>query len=373
MVSSKVSFQEAKAAVELHGSNRKAAAALGVGETTVRRALARGPGSEPEEDLVLDPGHHLVRRSRYRRTAEGGEWLISEKVGPSDPASIRELFEDMAKELTLALDPVPVPKAATNSQLLNLYVVSDFHFGALALKREGGADWNMKIALETLKRVYGEMLLRSPDAEVGVVCQLGDFLHFDGFDAVTPTSKHLLDASTTYSEMSRVAVHALVWMIRETLKKHQKVHVICAEGNHDIASSQMMRVWLNVLFGDDPRVMIDDSDVPYYAYEWGKTGLFFHHGHLCKPEKLASVAAAMFREMWGRCPHMVAHCGDKHHFLRGKDDNGMMVIQHPTLAAKDRYSSRHAWFSERAAYSYTYTKDHGEAGYVRVTPEMVGC
>lgn len=372
MVSSKVSFQEAKAAVELHGSNRKAAAALGVGETTVRRALARGPGSEPEEDLVLDPGHHLVRRSRYRRTAEGGEWLISEKVGPSDPASIRELFEDMAKELVTALAPSMPPVTRRVDNVLNLYTITDFHFGALALKREGGADWNMKVALETLKRVYGQMLRQAPDAETAVIAQLGDFLHFDGFDAVTPTNKHLLDASTTYTEMSRVAVHALVWMIQEALKKHNHVHVICAEGNHDIASSQMMRTWLKVLFEDEPRVTIEDSDLPYYAFQWGKTGLVFHHGHLCKPEKLAQVAAATFREMWGQCPFMYGHMGDKHHFLQGRDENGMLVTQHATLAARDRYASRHAWFAMRAAYCHSYTKEYGEAGYLRVTPEMVG-
>lgn len=371
MISPKVSFQDATAAVELHGSNRQAAKALGVGETTIRRALARGPDGN-EDETVLDDGHQLVRRSRYRRTAEGGEWLITEKAGASDPITIRKLFADMAKEFTFALAPVPVHRRDTNAELLNVYTITDFHFGALALEREGGADWNMKVALETLKRVYAAMLDQAPAADTAVVAQLGDFLHFDSLLPLTPTSGHVLDASTTYNEMSRVATHAMVWLIQEALKKHKHVHVICAEGNHDIVSSKMMQTWLGVLFADDPRVTIDESDAPYYAYQWGKTGLVWHHGHLCKPEKLPSIAAAMFRTMWGECPFMYGHMGDKHHFLQGKDDSGMLVTQHATLAARDRYTSRHGWFSMRAAYCHSYTKQHGEAGYVRVTPEMVG-
>ena len=121
------------------------------------------------------------------------------------------------------------------------------------------------------------------------------------------------------------------------------------------------------------RVTIEQSQTPYYAFEWGKTGLVWHHGHLTRPEKLPSVAAAMFREMWGRCPKMYGHMGDRHHFLKGKDENGMTVLQHPTLTARDSYTSRHAWFSERAAMVHTYSKQWGEVGHLLVTPEMVGC
>jgi hypothetical protein len=370
MIQSKVSFQDAFDAVQKHGSRRAAAKELGVDEKTVRRALKR----VTENPDITDPDHQIVRRSRLQKTPDGIEWVITERAKGQNPNTVRDIYAAIGREYLTPYPLITAPDPAkVRADLLNVYTITDFHLGMLALKREGGADWNMEIAEKTLRLVYGDMLKKAPDADTCVVAQLGDLLHWDGLLALTPTSGHVLDASTRFPELCRVAGKLMVWLVTEALKKHQHVHVLAVEGNHDLASSAWLRTMLGILFEDNPRVTIDESQVPYYAYEWGNTGLVWHHGHLTRPEKMASVSAAMFREMWGRCKFMHASMGDKHHFMKGKDDNGMTVIQHPTLTARDSYTSRHGWFSERAASAYTYSKQWGEVGYVRVTPEMVGC
>jgi hypothetical protein len=370
MISSKVSFQDAFDAVQKFGSRRAAAKELGVDEKTVRRALKR----VTENPDITDPDHQIVRRSRLQKTPDGIEWVITERAKGQNPNTVRDIYKAIADEYLRPLPLIEAPAAPlSGDDLLNVYTITDFHLGAMALKREGGADWDMDIAEKTLRRVYRAMLDQAPNTHTCVVAQLGDLLHWDGLAALTPTSGHLLDASTRFPELCRVAGKLMVWLVREALKKHQHVHVLAAEGNHDLASSAWLRTLLGLMFEDNPRVTVDESQVPYYAYEWGKTGLVWHHGHLTRPEKLASVAASMFREMWGRCPHMYGHMGDKHHFQKGKDDNGMTVLQHTTLTARDSYTSRHGWFSERAASAYTYSKQWGEVGFVRVTPDMVGC
>ena len=73
--------------------------------------------------------------------------------------------------------------------------------------------------------------------------------------------------------------------------------------------------------------------------------------------------------MWGQTKYRYAHCGHLHHQLV-KEDFGMTVTQHRTLAARDAYASRDGWFAERKASLTTYHKEFGEVGNIHLTPEM---
>jgi hypothetical protein len=53
------------------------------------------------------------------------------------------------------------------------------------------------------------------------------------------------------------------------LAKHKNVHVILAEGNHDMASSVWLRTMFKALYENEPRITVDDSALPYYAHEFG--------------------------------------------------------------------------------------------------------
>ena len=84
----------------------------------------------------------------------------------------------------------------------------------------------------------------APDAETGILAQLGDFLHWDGMDAVTPVSRHLLDADTRFQKVVRVSIRCLRRIIALMLKKYQKLHLVMADANHDPASG----AWLREMF-----------------------------------------------------------------------------------------------------------------------------
>ena len=55
----------------------------------------------------------------------------------------------------------------------------------------GMSIWRGRYSWTQYKMIQG-----SPKSEVGVLCQLDDFLHWDGMLAITPTSSHILDADT---------------------------------------------------------------------------------------------------------------------------------------------------------------------------------
>lgn len=260
--------------------------------------------------------------------------------------------------------------AKTAADLCNVYVLTDFHLGMLAWHEETGADWDTDIAERMLVDWFSAAIAQAPASEFAVFAQLGDFLHWDGMDAVTPASKHLLDADTRFQKLVRVAIRAVRRVIGMLLAKHQRVHVLMAEGNHDPASSIWLREWLHATFEDEPRITVDRSPDPYYCVEHGLTALFFHHGHKRKPSNIDTVFAAKFREVFGRTKHAYAHMGHLHH-IDVKETNLMVVEQHRTLAAPDAYASRGGWMSGRDAVVVTYSKQHGEVSRCRVSSKMI--
>ena len=296
------------------------------------------------------------------------QWVKTDRAQDAQLLALEEAFAGMSERLP-RVKPRRAPEHV-NDDLANLYVLTDYHLGMLAWGEETGADWDLQIAEQLMVEWFQAAIATSPAAELGILAQLGDFLHWDGIEAVTPTSKHLLDADTRFQKLVRVAIRVLRHVIDMLLEKHGRVHVIMAEGNHDIASSIWLREWLAAIYELEPRVTIDTNPDPYYCVEHGYTSLFFHHGHKKKMEQVADVFAAKFREVFGRTKHSYAHTGHLHHDKR-IESNLMIVEQHRTLAAPDAHASRGGWISGRDAKVITYHKRYGEVGRVIISPDMV--
>jgi hypothetical protein len=259
---------------------------------------------------------------------------------------------------------------AFEDDLCTVYTITDYHMGQLSWGQEAGEDWDLDKAEKLLLKWFQKAIYQSPDSNTAIFAQIGDFLHWDGMDAVTPTSKHILDADTRFPKLVGVVIRVIRQAIQMLLRKHKNVHIIMAEGNHDIASS----VWLRALFAekyaDEPRVSVDNTHTPYYAFEWGETSLFWHHGHKKKIAGVSQVFASQYREIFGRTKYSYGHVGHLHH-AELKEDNLMIIEQHPTLAAKDAHSARGGYYSQRGANVITYHKSFGEVSRLTIRPEAV--
>jgi hypothetical protein len=246
-----------------------------------------------------------------------------------------------------------------DADLASLYTLTDCHVGMLAWGREAGEPWDLDIAEHVLSQTLIAAIDAAPASRVGLVNQLGDFLHFDSMMPVTPTSKHVLDADSRYQKMVEVAVRILRRVVEHALRKHQEVRVLMHEGNHDPAGSVWLRVLFAALYEGNPRVTVESSPLPYVVYRLGKTLLGFHHGHLAKKDSLPLLFAARFAREWGETTKRYIHVGH-YHSVDEKEHPGAKVIQHPTLAAADAYAARGGWLSERQATQITYHREYGE-------------
>jgi hypothetical protein len=375
----KLTPKQLQEAVDLnaeHGA-KSAAASLGLKYSAFRSRLmeARACGYKskvaeiirdqqgeagPLREMFAAPNGYFVKGTSTLLDEHGqarAQWVKT----AVDADKFRAMVDAACRVAAEAFKPVskiPAP-VTTQKDLATLYTLTDSHVGMLAWGVEAGEPWDLAIAERVLTDTLVTMIDAAPASELGIVNQLGDFLHFDSMSPVTPTSGHILDADSRYQKVVEVAVRILRRVVEHALQKHARVQVYMHEGNHDMTGSIWLRVMFAALYEKNPRVTVERSPLPYVALQWGKTFLGFHHGHMAKKNSLPLLFAAKFPQIWGQTAKRYIHVGH-YHSVDEKEHPGVKVQQHPTLAAADAYASRGGWISERQAMSVTYHKERGE-------------
>ena len=303
----------------------------------------------------------IIKGKSTLKDADGNlvmEWTKTEVDKETRLKAAREAVQALIEDIK-PVKPREYKMPIVESELINQYTLTDFHLGMMAWGEETGADWDLKIAEEVLLNYFRYAITNSPFASTCIFAQLGDFLHWDGILAVTPQSKHVLDADTRFSKLVRIAIRVSRQVINMLLDKYKTVNVIMAEGNHDESSSIWLREMFSAFYENEPRVIIDTSPDPYYCVEWGDTVLFYHHGHKRNLNNIDTVFTAKFKEQFGKSKNVYAHTGHLHN-MQVKETNLMIIEQHRTLAARDAYASRGGWMSGRDSKVITYHKRFGE-------------
>jgi hypothetical protein len=370
--------REVLEAIDRLGSARAASIELGMNiggasETylAVKKKAAKR-GYAPEHDFTRPVPDGFVAKgvsTYYNKEGKpSGQWVKASLSHQALVDAMREAIDGFKDEIPPAVSVVA--PAASDEHLCNLYTFTDYHLGMLAWHKEGGSDWNISIAEKTILAALIQMVNQSPTAHTAVLNIQGDFLHTDGKTPVTPASKHVLDADSRFSNIRRSAIRIIRSLVAICLQRHQEVRLIIAEGNHDEESAGWLSDLFSVHYEEEPRVTVSDSVLPFYVFEWGTTMLGVHHGHKVKNESLPLLFAAQFPQAWGRTTRREIHCGHRHH-RDEKEYNGVTVVQHPTLAARDAYAARGGWIADRAAWAITYHKKYGAVGRVMITTEML--
>lgn len=319
-------------------------------------AVPEGHAVKAESALVSGDGQLI---QRWVKTAADAEYR---------EAAFRAVVEGFKEDLPRAAPISPPDKTLDN--LASQYTITDAHIGSLAWREETGVDYDTAEAERLLTRFFGAAIDMSPPSDTAILCQLGDFLHYDGFRSVTPEHGNLLDSDTRFPKVVRAAIRVTRWTIARLLEKHKHVHVIMADANHDPASGVWLRELLAAFYEEEPRLTVDTSGASYYCFEWGETALFYHHGHRTKPDKADKVFASDFREVYGRSKHAYAHLGHRH--KDGMDNTTLMKVEeHETLAGRDAFAAHGGWRSGRSAKVIHYHKRFGEVSRNIITPEML--
>lgn len=345
------------------------------------RARAERHGFDPDHDLTKPQGLPVSGASTlYTPNEETGDlelraqWVKTNKTAQQMIRDAELIIEEMAEELPKA-KKTKIAKAVSkslNENLINLHVLTDFHLGVFAWADEThDAHWDTEIAEDFLMRWFEQSLAVAPSAATGILSVLGDFLHADGLSAVTPGHGHVLDADSRYAKVVRIAIRCIRRIVKMMLEKYEKVHLIISAGNHDESGSVWLRELFFMHYSEEPRIEIDNSPSLYHALQFGKTGLYFHHGHRKAPRSgVDTVFAGLFPEMFGATKYRYAHLGHKHS-KDVKESNLMLIEQHATMTPNDSYASGGGWLSQRSADVITYHKEYGKVGASTMNPGLV--
>jgi len=335
---------------------------LGINYSAAKKRIARIKkraalhGYSPEFGLPghLSPVERLKGRSILQDVRTGETVLQWTKSSVSIEQQV-EVLREVTNELKTSIKPLRPSKLERKKtlDLLNLYILTDAHFGMKAWSEETGADWDLEIAERTVLDAVQHLVSVSPAASTAFLAQLGDCLHFDGILPVTPTSGHVLDADSRFVKVVRTVVRVLRRIITLLLESHKQVVVLMAAGNHDPASSVWLQELFIELFRNDKRLKMISSPLPYYVYQHQNVMLGFHHGHKAKINSIANTFLGEFREIYGKTGQTYIHTGHFHSWS-GKEFSGSIVEQHPTLASRDAYSAHGGWHSQRRMSVITY-------------------
>lgn len=341
----------------------------------------RGPNGEMQREWVKQspeaggvfevPPSHIVQGVSALTGPDGRiiqQWTKTSVDAALHAEAMRAVVDALKEEIPRA-DPIAAP-ARSRADLLACYVLTDLHFGMLSWQEETGSDYDLKIAERLLMDWFAAAVEQSPNADTAVLAQLGDFLHHDAHESVTPAHRHVLDADSRLQKIIRVVIRCLRRIVTMLLQKHSTVHIIMADANHDPAGGAWLREMFAAFYEDDPRVSVDGSASTYYVHKFGDVSLFFHHGHKRKISDVDAVFAGKFREIYGSTKYSYAHLGHLHSDEL-RSSNLMKIERHETLAAPDAYAANGGWLSNRSAKVITYHSKYGEVGRITLTPAMV--
>ena len=375
MLEVKLSLDQVKACLLSKMTNRSIAEAFGVNERTVERKRAKlaRQGWSPEHDMtkMVPDGFHLKGTSTLY--GDDGQIKLQWAKTSIDHERQRELFiqaaESMATELP-RVTKIACP-GSTLPHLMAVYPIGDAHIGMRAWGEETqGEDWDMTKAVEVQCGAMAALVELAPAAEIGVIINLGDWLHADNMAGMTERSGHVMDLDGRYAKMIDVGMMVMRQCIKSALEKHKTVRVINVVGNHDDTGALWMSVALRHAYENEPRVIIDKAPAAFHYIEHGKVLVGTHHGHTCKGDRLPGVMAADQSEAWGRTKYRYWYLGHVHH-QNVKEYAGVTVESFNTLTAKDAYSAFGGYRAQQNMKCIVLHAEFGEVSRHTVSPEML--
>ena len=363
-------------AVEAHGSNNKAAQALGVTRRSIDKSLkalrakaAKQSATQHQDVNAIPDGFAIIGTSTLTKNSDGLQWVKTS----ADKERQAEIFKEFIAELCENVKgkaPTIAPPASSDSNLLAVYPIGDHHHGMYADGAETGSNYDCRIASHSLETAVDYLATLAPPAETALLINLGDYFHANDSTNETPGHGNRLDVDTRYGQVMYSGAMALVRCVLRLLEKHQRVVVWNMRGNHDPDAAMSLAMAMCFYFHNEPRVEVDMGSSLYKYLRFGNNLIGSHHGHGAKGGDLPLLMAADRREDWGQTEHRVWHCGHIHH-KTAKEYPGVVVETHRTLAGSDAWHAGKGYRSKKDMNAIVYHSDFGEIQRTRFDMQMV--
>lgn len=331
----------------------------------VREFIQQRP--EPAGDEFEVPDGHAVKGVSALVDAQGNviqQWIKTRE--DSEPS-----IEDIAAYLknafadVVAVNPTPAPPALS-TDLLTLLPCGDWHLGMFAWEQEGGVNWDLKIAEDTIGRAVEDTITRSPPSVQAIVLSGGDLLHADNGTNQTSKSGHVLDVDGRYDKVIGVACRLMVRTVDAALRRHGHVTVRILKGNHDRHASVAIAYYLLAYYRNELRVHVDVDPSLFFWFSFGNVLIGATHGDEAKITQMPQIMAHRRAEEWGATKFRYVHGFHLHHSAKFATEGGGVISEvHQTPIPQDAWHFGAGFLSGRSIQAITYHREFGDIGRVR--------
>jgi len=354
-------------ALNKYGSNRKAAAALGICYGTIQRSMeglkkrAAKQGYSPDHDMThIVPDGYLVKGVSTYYNKDGkptGQWVKSSVDSDRQLELIKEFVLTLADDIKGIASITKPPKYA-NDDLLTVIPMGDPHFGLYAWQEDAGDNFDLNIAEQLTCSAIDRLIASSPNSKTALLLNLGDMFHADNQKNVT-NSGHQLDVDGRWAKVQQIGLKAIIYALKRLLEKHEQVIFRINKGNHDGHSSYALALMISCYFTNEPRIHVDLSPSVSWYYQFGKVLIGSTHGDTVKGKDMLSIMAADKPEEWGKSKYRYWYVGHVHH-KDVKEYHGGIVEYFRTLAARDAWHQGQGYRAGRDMCSIILHKEYGE-------------
>lgn len=348
-------------AVEQHGSQRAAAKALNVNESTLRHSLAalRKKAELRSEVPSLDG----ATSTSTLYDADGNvqlQWVKRD----SRSNSVKQAIADAVSAFVDEVEPIapPPPPNDYSDDVIPWIQIGDAHLGLVTWAFEVGENFDLAIAERELCGAIGLLIDEMPACERVVINDLGDGTHYENYSAVTEASGHRLDFDSRFPRMIRTYSRVMRFIVDKALTKALHVDVIVNQGNHSRTNDVWMAELLRVAYEHTGRVHVLNNDSVFIGYRMGNTFVMTHHSDKCKPAKLANVMTHDFRKDFGETEHHYIDIGHVHHGMVMKEHPSIFIESFNHLASTDKWAFEEGYRNRKSITVVLRSKTYGEVG-----------
>jgi len=354
-------------AVIKHGSQAKAATALGINHRGLERTLKRAKeqaarrGWSPDHGMVhTAPEPYHIKGVSTLYDADGNkkaEWVKTNLKQQSQEAALQAFADALVEDLP-KYKPSPSKPIKNLPEHLTAYVIGDAHIGMKVTKeRNGDSDWNLEIAERVTVGAVEMLIKASGGSDTALMLDLGDFGHSDNLQNTT-SSQTAMDMDGDYGDSIAAQVRIYRRSIDLMLQSHNSVILMMVRGNHNSSTSRCMNIMLQAFYEKEARVEVMDNVHKFQHITYGNNLLVTHHGDRMKPQRAFEYAARSLFKDWG-CEHKAILMGHVHHST-SVEIGGMLCETFQALPAGDAWHSDSGYGAKRTMSAIVYDKQHGE-------------
>lgn len=245
-----------------YGSINETARKLGKDSSSVsksiraiqKKAALAGLSDAFDARRHVPEGEHVIGRSVLTKDDEGNAiWLKTKASVEKEQEAFREYINALCSEIK-PISPTAKPKGKTDPDLMSAIFIGDAHVGMYAYSPETKhSDFDSDIAAKGLRDAIDDLISRSPDAEQGLLVDVGDFMHANSSLNKTYAGTDV-DVDTRYSRVLEIAGQVMQYAVSQMLKKFKKVTVVIAKGNHNPDAAVAVQQITKAYFHKEPRV-----------------------------------------------------------------------------------------------------------------------